>query len=83
MCDRQSRESTVPRQDIKCRGEKKHIRRFRLDEEAISEFAQVHAISAQTIDPDFERNPRIHRAWELRHLDQSGRSGRESIKLDP
>jgi 23S rRNA (guanine2445-N2)-methyltransferase / 23S rRNA (guanine2069-N7)-methyltransferase len=26
----------------------------------------VREISAQTIDPDFERNPRIHRAWELR-----------------
>ena len=60
-----------------------NFRRFRLDEEAIAEFAQVHAISAQTIDPDFERNPRIHRAWELRHLDQSGRSGHEGIKLGP
>jgi 23S rRNA (guanine2445-N2)-methyltransferase / 23S rRNA (guanine2069-N7)-methyltransferase len=45
-----------------------NFRRFRLDETAISEFAQIHAISAQTIDADFERNPRIHRAWELRRL---------------
>ena len=45
-----------------------NFRRFRLDEAAVSEFAQVHAISAQTIDADFERNPRIHRAWELRPL---------------
>ena len=43
-----------------------NFRRFRLDEEALAAFARVHAISAQTIDPDFERNPRIHRAWELR-----------------
>ena len=61
----------------------KELRRFRLDEEALAEFAQVHAISAQTIDPDFERNPRIHRAWELRRLDETGRSGREGIKLGP
>jgi 23S rRNA (guanine2445-N2)-methyltransferase / 23S rRNA (guanine2069-N7)-methyltransferase len=60
-----------------------NFRRFRLDEEALAEFAQVHAISAQTIDPDFERNPRIHRAWELRRLDETGRSGREGIKLGP
>ena len=52
-------------------------------QEALAEFAQVHAISAQTIDPDFERNPRIHRAWELRRLDETGRSGREGIKLGP
>jgi 23S rRNA (guanine2445-N2)-methyltransferase / 23S rRNA (guanine2069-N7)-methyltransferase len=58
-----------------------NFRRFRLDEEAISEFALVHAISAQTIDPDFERNPRIHRAWELRRLEQAGRIDREGIML--
>lgn len=45
-----------------------NFRRFRLDEAAVSEFAHVQAISAQTIDADFERNPRIHRAWELRRL---------------
>jgi 23S rRNA (guanine2445-N2)-methyltransferase / 23S rRNA (guanine2069-N7)-methyltransferase len=43
-----------------------NFRRFRLDEAALAEFARVHEISAQTIDADFERNPRIHRAWELR-----------------
>jgi 23S rRNA (guanine2445-N2)-methyltransferase / 23S rRNA (guanine2069-N7)-methyltransferase len=45
-----------------------NFRRFRLDEAAVAEFARVHAISAQTIDMDFERDPRIHRAWELRRL---------------
>ncbi len=43
-----------------------NFRRFRLDEAAIAEFAQVREISRDTIDADFERNPRIHRAWELR-----------------
>lgn len=45
-----------------------NFRRFKLDEVAIAEFAQAKEVSAQTIDLDFERNPRIHRAWELRHI---------------
>jgi 23S rRNA (guanine2445-N2)-methyltransferase / 23S rRNA (guanine2069-N7)-methyltransferase len=45
-----------------------NFRRFRLDEAALAEFARVTEISAQTLDPDFERNPRIHRCWELRRL---------------
>ena len=45
-----------------------NFRRFKLDEAAIAEFAAVREISKQTIDVDFERNPRIHRAWELRRL---------------
>jgi 23S rRNA (guanine2445-N2)-methyltransferase / 23S rRNA (guanine2069-N7)-methyltransferase len=44
-----------------------NFRRFRLDEAAIGEFAVATEVSAATIDPDFERNPRIHRCWELRH----------------
>jgi 23S rRNA (guanine2445-N2)-methyltransferase / 23S rRNA (guanine2069-N7)-methyltransferase len=43
-----------------------NFRRFRLDEAAIAEFATCTEISPRTIDPDFERNPRIHRCWELR-----------------
>ncbi|KFN41220.1 bifunctional 23S rRNA (guanine(2069)-N(7))-methyltransferase RlmK/23S rRNA (guanine(2445)-N(2))-methyltransferase RlmL [Arenimonas oryziterrae] len=43
-----------------------NYRRFRLDEAAVSEFATIREISPKTLDPDFERNPRIHRAWELR-----------------
>jgi 23S rRNA (guanine2445-N2)-methyltransferase / 23S rRNA (guanine2069-N7)-methyltransferase len=43
-----------------------NFRRFRMDEAAVQEFAALREISARTIDPDFERNPRIHRAWELR-----------------
>jgi len=43
-----------------------NYRRFRLDEAALAEFAQVREISPDTIGPDFARNPRIHRCWELR-----------------
>jgi 23S rRNA (guanine2445-N2)-methyltransferase / 23S rRNA (guanine2069-N7)-methyltransferase len=46
-----------------------NYRRFKLDEAALSEFARTREISRPTIDLDFERNPRIHRAWELRRLD--------------
>src|SRR5690606_1847245 len=42
-----------------------NFRRFRLDAEAVSEFAQIEEISAETIAPDFARNPRIHRAWRI------------------
>ena len=42
-----------------------NFRRFKLADE-VATFASVREISADTIDPDFERNPRIHRAWELR-----------------
>jgi 23S rRNA (guanine2445-N2)-methyltransferase / 23S rRNA (guanine2069-N7)-methyltransferase len=43
-----------------------NFRRFRMDEQALAELARVEDISARTIGVDFERNPRIHRAWELR-----------------
>ncbi|TXI49176.1 MAG: bifunctional 23S rRNA (guanine(2069)-N(7))-methyltransferase RlmK/23S rRNA (guanine(2445)-N(2))-methyltransferase RlmL [Lysobacter sp.] len=43
-----------------------NYRRFRLDEAAISAFARIEDIGAETIPPDFARNPRIHRAWRLR-----------------
>ena len=42
-----------------------NFRRFKLDEAALGEFARVEDISASTIPPDFERNPRIHRAWRI------------------
>ncbi len=42
-----------------------NFRRFRLDEDAVAQFAHCEEISASTIPPDFERNPRIHRAWRL------------------
>lgn len=45
-----------------------NFRRFKLDEAAVAEFAHCTEISPRTIDPDFERNPRIHRCWELRRI---------------
>jgi len=44
-----------------------NFRRFRLDHAALAEFADVQDISEHSIDPDFARNPRIHRCWRLRH----------------
>jgi len=43
-----------------------NYRRFRLDEEALAGTAKIRDISTQTIPPDFERNQRIHRCWEIR-----------------
>lgn len=42
-----------------------NYRRFRLDEAALAEFAQVEDITARTIPPDFERDMRIHRCWRI------------------
>jgi 23S rRNA (guanine2445-N2)-methyltransferase / 23S rRNA (guanine2069-N7)-methyltransferase len=42
-----------------------NFRRFKLDESAFADFA-IRDISAATIPFDFERNARIHRAWEMR-----------------
>jgi len=42
-----------------------NFRRFRLDTEALAGL-DIREISASTIPFDFERNARIHRAWELR-----------------
>ena len=43
-----------------------NFRRFKLDETALAEFT-IRDISAATVPYDFERNPRIHRSWELQH----------------
>jgi 23S rRNA (guanine2445-N2)-methyltransferase / 23S rRNA (guanine2069-N7)-methyltransferase len=42
-----------------------NFRRFHLDD-AVAGLASVSEITRSTLDPDFERNPRIHRCWELR-----------------
>ncbi|MCI1710220.1 MAG: bifunctional 23S rRNA (guanine(2069)-N(7))-methyltransferase RlmK/23S rRNA (guanine(2445)-N(2))-methyltransferase RlmL [Chiayiivirga sp.] len=42
-----------------------NFRRFRLDPALESEF-EISDISPATVPPDFARNPRIHRAWEIR-----------------
>ena len=41
-----------------------NFRKFQLDEGLAARYA-VEEISASTLDPDFARNPRIHRAWRL------------------
>lgn len=42
-----------------------NFRRFRLDAEAVAQFARCEEITAATIPPDFERDARIHRCWRL------------------
>ena len=42
-----------------------NFRRFRLDSDAVAQFARCEEISAATIPPDFERDARIHRCWRL------------------
>ena len=42
-----------------------NFRRFRLDAALADEF-DLRDISAATVPPDFARDPRIHRAWEIR-----------------
>ncbi|PAU87398.1 bifunctional 23S rRNA (guanine(2069)-N(7))-methyltransferase RlmK/23S rRNA (guanine(2445)-N(2))-methyltransferase RlmL [Pseudomonas sp. WN033] len=41
-----------------------NFRRFKLDPELEQRY-QVEDISAQTVDRDFQRNPKIHRTWRL------------------
>lgn len=43
-----------------------NYRRFKLDEVLATEFS-VRDITAETIPPDFSRNPKIHQCWEFRH----------------
>jgi 23S rRNA (guanine2445-N2)-methyltransferase / 23S rRNA (guanine2069-N7)-methyltransferase len=43
-----------------------NFRKFVLAEEDLAEFV-VEDISSRTIPPDFERNAKIHRCWQLRH----------------
>ena len=42
-----------------------NFRKFKLDDSLQQRYA-VEEISAQTLDADFARNPKIHRAWRLR-----------------
>ena len=49
-----------------------NFRRFKLDETALADLARIEDISARTIPPDFERNPRIHRCWAMRARDAGG-----------
>ncbi len=42
-----------------------NFRRFKPDLDTIAKFSEIEEITPATIGPDFERNPRIHRAWAL------------------
>lgn len=48
-----------------------NFRRFKPDLDGIGRFAEIEEITRTTIDPDFLRNPRIHRAWLL-HRSRDG-----------
>lgn len=41
-----------------------NFRRFELDEQ-LTQLYQIEDISNQTLDPDFARNPKIHRTWKI------------------
>ena len=44
-----------------------NLRRFRLDE-AVSQRYRIEDWNRSSIDPDFERNPRIHQCFLIRHV---------------
>jgi len=48
-----------------------NAQRFRLDA-ALAERYEIADISAATVPPDFERNPRIHRCYEIRPRAEAG-----------
>lgn len=43
-----------------------NLRSFKLDYDALGAYT-IDDISAQTIDQDFQRNPKIHQCWLIRH----------------
>lgn len=43
-----------------------NLRTFKLDSEALNAYT-IKDISAQTIDEDFKRNPKIHQCWLITH----------------
>lgn len=45
-----------------------NLRHFKMNTEALTEL-KIKDISRATLPKDFERNPRIHNCWEIRHLD--------------
>lgn len=44
-----------------------NLRRFQLDADLEAAFS-VDDLTRESLDPDFVRNPRIHRCWRFRHL---------------
>ncbi len=49
-----------------------NFRRFKLDVDAIAQFAECEDITARTLPPDFARDARIHRCWRLRRHEDHG-----------
>ncbi len=45
-----------------------NYRRFAIDRDSLADF-DIQDITAQTLDPDFKRNPKIHCCFEIRHRD--------------
>lgn len=43
-----------------------NLRSFKLDESLTASYS-VSNITKETLDPDFEKNPKIHHCWEIRH----------------
>ena len=43
-----------------------NFRKFQLDEMLAKRY-NIAEVSGETLDPDFARNPRIHRAWRISH----------------
>lgn len=43
-----------------------NLRTFQLDKEALSTFTVID-YTRQSLDPDFERNPKIHQCWRIQH----------------
>ena len=47
-----------------------NLRSFKLAEDELAQFT-ITDISTKTLDPDFKRNPKIHRCWEIRPRQES------------
>ena len=51
-------------------------RRFAFDQALEQAFA-IEEITANTIPPDFQRSPMIHRCWQIRHKDANPQVGQK------
>lgn len=57
-----------------------NYRRFKLDE-SLSERYEIENISQQSLDPDFERNQKIHQCWIIRHKDTAELTAKANMDL--
>ena len=56
-----------------------NFRKFKMDSDIEQAFA-VENISAEMLDPDFERNPRIHNVWKITHKGAVAAEPRERVE---